>query len=272
MSLAASERRDIFGVDFSGAKTACNKIWISHAEVAGTRLSILECYPLNKVNSAKLSREHCLRVLLDLVLSRKYSIFGMDFPFGIPVQLMYGLSWDELIRNFPQLYANEDEFRDISRKLSGNAELKRLTDKEVKAPFCVYNLRLYRQTYFGIRDIIRPLVISGAASVLPLQPLKADVPWLMEICPASTLKKEGLYYPYKGKGAKEKGVREHILHHLEKEALDMPKDIWDTALENADGDALDSIVAAYSVFSARHMLSPTITIGEPYIREGFTFI
>lgn len=272
MSLAASERREIFGVDFSGAKTACNKIWVSRAEVAGTRLSILECYPLRKVNSAKLSRERCLHFLLDLVLSSKYSIFGMDFPFGIPVELMNGLSWDELIRNFPQLYANEDEFRETNRKLSGNAELKRLTDKEVKAPFCVYNLRLYRQTYFGIRDIIRPLVISGAASILPIQSPGADVPWLMEICPASTLKKEGLYSPYKGKGAKEKATREHILDNLTKKALDLPKEIWDKALQNADGDALDSIMAAYSVFSVRHMLAPAAAIAEPYLTEGFTFM
>ncbi len=272
MSSAASEQRDIFGVDFSGAKTACNKIWVSRAEVTGTRLSILECYSLSQANSVNLGREHCLRVLLDLILSSKYSTFGMDFPFGIPVQLMHGLCWDELIRNFPQLYANENEFRDINRKLSGNVELKRLTDKEVKAPFCVYNLRLYRQTYFGIRDIIRPLVISGAASILPIQPPRADVPWLMEICPASTLKKEGLYSPYKGKGAKEKATREHILDHLEKKALDMPKDIRHQALENADGDALDSIIAAYSVFRVLDMLVPRTTIGEPYLKEGFTFI
>jgi hypothetical protein len=272
MSLAASGRRDIFGVDFSGAKTACNKIWLSRGEVAGTRLCILECYPLSEANSAKLSREHCLHILLCLICSSKCSIFGMDFPFGIPFQLMQGRSWEEFIRDFPQLYVNEDEFRDINRKLSGNVELKRSTDKEVKAPFCVYNLRLYRQTYYGIRDIIRPLVISDAASILPLQFLRADVPWLMEICPASTLKKEGLYSPYKGKGAKEKATREHILDRLAKKALDVPEDIRDKALQNSDGDALDSIIAAYSVFCVRNMLVPETTIGEPYLKEGFTFI
>ena len=272
MTPAASGHREIFGVDFSGAKAACNKIWVSYAEVAGARLCILDCYPLSELSSSKMSREDCLLALLDLILSSKHSIFGMDFPFGIPVQLMQGLSWNELIRDFPKLYANEYEFRDISLKLSGNVELKRLTDKEVKAPFCVYNLRLYRQTYFGIRDIIRPLVISDAASILPLQPLKADVPWLMEICPASTLKQEGLYSPYKGKGSKEKANREHILYHLEKKAVDMSTGIRDKALQNADGDALDSIIAAYSVFRAKNVLGHQTTLCELYIREGFTFM
>jgi len=272
MSLASSGQRDIFGVDFSGAKAACNKIWISHGQVIGERLVLVECYPLSEVSPAKLGRDHGLRALLGLICSSKSSIFGMDFPFGIPLPLMQGLSWNEFIRHFPELYASEDEFRDINRRTSGNVELKRATDKDVKAPFCVYNLRLYRQTYFGIRDIIRPLVISDAASILPLQPLKADVPWLMEICPASTLKKEGLYNPYKGKGSKEKANREHILDHLEKKAVDMSTGIRDKALQNADGDALDSIIATYSVFRAKNMLGHQNTLCELYIREGFTFM
>lgn len=272
MSLASSGQRDIFGVDFSGAKAACNKIWISHGQVIGERLGLVECYPLSEVSPAKLGRDHCLRILLSLICSSKSSIFGMDFPFGIPLPLMQGLSWNEFIRHFPELYASEDEFRDINRRTSGNVELKRATDKDVKAPFCVYNLRLYRQTYFGIRDIIRPLVISDAASILPMQSLRADVPWIIEICPASALKKEGLYIPYKGKGAKKQAVREHILDHLERKALDLPEDIRDKALQNADGDALDSIIAAYSVFSVLHMLVPGKVIDEPYINEGFTFM
>lgn len=272
MSSAASEHRYIYGVDFSGAKNACSKIWVCRAEVTGPRLSVLECYSLGQFSSSRQSREECFNALLDLIRSSKSSIFGMDFPFGVPVQLMQGLSWDELIRDFPQIYSNEYEFRDINRKLSGNVELKRLTDKEVKAPFCVYNLRLYRQTYFGIRDIIRPLVVSGAASILPFQLIRAGVPLLMEICPASTLKKEGLYIPYKGKGTKERTAREHILANLKKKALNLPEYIWDKALEDTDGDALDSIIAAYSVFSVRHMLSHQIEPQEAYIREGFTFM
>ncbi len=272
MSLASSGQRDIFGVDFSGAKAACNKIWLSHGQVIGERLHLVECFPLSEVSSAKKGREHCLRVLLDIISSSKSSIFGMDFPFGIPLSLMQGLSWNEFIRHFPKLYASEDEFRDLNRRLSGNVELKRATDKEVKAPFCVYNLRLYRQTYFGIRDIIRPLVLSDAASILPMQFPRAGIPWLMEICPASALKKEGLYIPYKGKGTKEQTAREYILDHYQRKALDLPAEIRDRALQNADGDALDSIIAAYSVFSVLHMLVREKAICEPYINEGFTFM
>lgn len=272
MIQAVTCQRDLFGVDFSGAKSACYKIWISHGKVSGNRLGIVECYPLSEVDPNNLGREPCLRFLLGLICSSKSSIFGMDFPFGIPLPLMQGLGWNEFIRHFPELYTSEDEFRDRNRRLSGNVELKRATDKEVKAPFCVYNLRLYRQTYFGIRDIIRPLVISGAASILPMQSPRLDVPWVMEICPASALKKEGLYISYKGKGTKEQKSREHILDHLERKALDLPEDIRDKALQNADGDALDSIIAAYSVFCVLNTLVPGNGIGEPYINEGFTYI
>ncbi|MBC7085113.1 MAG: hypothetical protein H5T43_01920 [Methanomethylovorans sp.] len=272
MSPAAYGQREIFGVDFSGAKTACNKIWVSHARVAGTRLSILECYPISKLNSGKLSREQCLNVLFHLIISNKHSIFGMDFPFGIPFQLMKGYNWEELIRNFPMIYPSSDDFRNINRKLSENVEIKRLTDKEVKAPFCVYNIRLYKQTYYGILHIIRPLVLTGAASIIPMQPLSPDVPWIVEICPASTLKKEGIYLPYKGKEKNKKTAREYILNNLEKKALDIPNEILEKALGNTEGDTLDSIIAAYSVFCAIPSLFSITQTGEPYTTEGLTFI
>jgi hypothetical protein len=105
-----------------------------------------------------------------------------------------------------------------------------------------------------------------------MQSLRADVPWIIEICPASALKKEGLYIPYKGKGAKKQAVREHILDHFERKVLDLPKDIRGRALQNSDGDALDSIIAAYSVFSVLHTLVPGNVMYEPYINEGFTFM
>ncbi|WP_367344204.1 hypothetical protein [Methanomethylovorans sp.] len=265
-------KRDIFGVDFSGAKDACNKIWLSQGRIKGERLQLVNCYPLSEVSSGRIAREHCFHILLDIICSNKNSIFGMDFPFGIPLPLMQGFSWNEFIRHFPEIYANEDEFRTINRRLSGNIELKRTTDRDVKAPFCVYNLRMYRQTYFGIRDIIRPLVVSDAASILPMHPIRMDVPWLMEICPASTLKKEGVYLPYKGKRTKERTSREHILDHLERNALELPNEIRMKALQNVGGDALDSIIAAYSVFNVLHTLFRQKEICEPYIYEGFTFV
>jgi hypothetical protein len=52
----------------------------------------------------------------------------------------------------------------------------------------------------------------------------------------------------------------------------MSTGIRDKALQNADGDALDSIIAAYSVFRAKNVLGHQNTLCELYISEGFTFM
>jgi hypothetical protein len=52
---------------------------------------------------------------------------------------------------------------------------------------------LFRQTCFGIRSVLAPLVRDGLVSVVPMQRPAADKPWLLEICPASTLKARNLY-------------------------------------------------------------------------------
>ena len=76
-------------------------------------------------------------------------------------------------------------------------------------------MRIYRQTYYGIRDLLGPLVAKNLVNVPPLHDSGDGVPWLMEVCPASTLKASGLYGSYKdARGSVE--AREFILSSLEK--------------------------------------------------------
>ena len=79
-------------------------------------------------------------------------------------------------------------FKTKCNDAAGNNELKRKTDEETSTPFSPYNLRMFRQTYFGIKDILAPLVIDKIACVLPMQQPEQYKPWIIEICPASTLK------------------------------------------------------------------------------------
>ena len=57
----------------------------------------------------------------------------------------------------------------------------------------IFRLRLYRQTYFGIRDVLYPLARDQQVCVLPMQSVLPDRAWILKICPASTLKRENLY-------------------------------------------------------------------------------
>lgn len=274
MTFATTGRkRRIYGVDFSGAKDAGRKIWISEGVAEGDMLTLLNCYPLSDIlaNKSK-ERGACLSALRDLIISNKQSVFGMDFPFSLPQQLMSGKDWYSFVSDFPHEYESADEFRAAMQVAGGKTELKRLTDVEVKAPFSIYNLWVYKQTYYGIRDVVRPLVMSGEACALPMQEPQEDKPWLMEICPASTLKSEDLYISYKGRTEKERQTRKYILDEMLHKGITVPNGLREKIIDNKDGDALDSFIAAYATFRSVRKLDDVIgNLPAIYLREGYTF-
>ncbi|WP_407354929.1 hypothetical protein [Methanolobus sp. WCC5] len=270
---AIGRKRRIYGVDFSGAKDAGRKIWISEGIVDGDGLVLLDCYPVYELVPYKSKgRDVCLSALRDLIVSDPQSVFGMDFPFSLPDKVMSGEDWYTFVENFPHSYHTPEDFRKAMQATGGSNELKRLTDAEVKAPFSVYNLWVYKQTYYGICDIVNPLVASGHICALPMQVPREDKPWLMEICPASTLKSEGLYMTYKGRSEKEKRTREHILEEILNKGVSVPEHIQERIINNRDGDALDSFIAAYATFRSIATLDDIIgRLPDIYLREGYTF-
>lgn len=270
-------QRRIYGVDFSGSKTACSKIWISEGIVNDGILDISACYPISEIviGGAK-DRDSCLHAMRYLIKGSGKGIFGMDFPFSLPHELLSSGNshpeWKSFITDFPRRYSSAEQFREEMRSLAPGNELKRLTDAEVKAPFCVYNLRLYRQTYFGICEVLGPLVIEDSARVLPMQEPAHDKAWLIEVCPASTLKKESLYIPYKGKSSRESEARKYILEEMLDRGITLSSCIREAALKNTDGDALDSIIAAFATSKAvmqLHLLRESLP--QIYLTEGYTF-
>ncbi|TGC11056.1 hypothetical protein [Methanolobus halotolerans] len=266
-------RHRIYGVDFSGSKIACNKIWISEAVVQNGILRIISCYPVRDiVPDNKKDRDSCLLALRSLISSSKDSVFGMDFPFSLPGELMFADDWKSFILEFAERYTSPEHFRNEMKASMQNRELKRLTDTEVKAPFCVYNLRLYRQTFFGIRDVLLPLLKENSACMIPMHGPTGNKPWLIEICPASTLKKEELYIPYKGKSLREKQAREYILEEIQKKGIVTTPAIRDLAVNDHEGDALDSMIAAFAASKAVPGLEMTLNkLPDIYRLEGYTF-
>jgi len=176
---------------------------------------------------------------------------------------------------FPDSYPSADALRAACRQAVGGRELKRITDRASHAPFSPYNIRLYRQTYYGIRDLLHPLVRDRAVSVLPMQEPQPDKPWLLEICPASTLKKRGLYQSsYKGRGEQKREARVRIVEALERqEDVLVPRDTRTGLIEDSGGDALDSVVAALAVSEAlRHPDFPTVEHHRAYAVEGYIYV
>ncbi len=268
----ASKRR-IFGVDFSAAKDAGSKIWISEGVLEKGNLSLLECYPLYECVPGRLKdRDVCLPELKKLIARNERSVFGLDFPFSVPEQLMSEKDWFTFVRNFPQVHEKPEFFRNTMQERACGSELKRLTDHEVKAPFSVYNLRIFKQTYHGICDILNPIISNDKVSVLPMQEPLGDRSWIMEVCPASTLKKESLYISYKGNKEKHKKSREYIMDKMLCKGIKISEFLLERIVLNRGGDALDSFIAAYASCCALDKLDDIIGRLPPvYMREGYTF-
>ena len=266
--------KTVYGIDFSGAVDAGKKIWISKGVIKGKRLQIMECYSANELHGSSNHRDHCLESVRDFIKNAGSSAFGMDFAFSLPSKLVKEKSWQSFAEKFTVRYPTPEYFREKCRSYENGTELKRVTDIETKTPFSPYNLRMYRQTYFGIRYILRPLIHSNDASVLPMMKPQTGRPLILEVCPASILKKAGLYFPYKGKMLKHHTVRSQI---LERVAMDIDTNIdldsvKSIALADYNGDAIDSALAAIAAFLALRKPEAFTTNDKIRLIEGYVYV
>jgi hypothetical protein len=77
----------IYGIDFSGAQDAGNKIWIARGMPKGNRLLIEECSSARALFKSGKDLLPCLAALVELIESSQDAVFGFDFPFGLPAAL-----------------------------------------------------------------------------------------------------------------------------------------------------------------------------------------
>lgn len=282
MTTHSSRRRDrIYGIDFSGAQDAGKKIWIAGGIAEGDILRIDECRSAHEWFGCGKDRDRSLAALKDFIAERE-GTFGFDFSFGLPWDLVRPKkkSWKDFVLSFPEDYASPDEFRrlcrEAGRQVANRSELKRITDIERNTPFSPYNLRIFRQTYYGIRCVLRPLVQHEQACVLPMQNALLDKPWILEVCPASTLKHENLIWQrYKRRTEEGYKRRSGILEGiLDTGLLHIPSlDVRSKMLDDHHGDALDSVIAAFAAFRAlRNPDLLAVDRNSAYALEGYVYV
>lgn len=234
----------IIGLDFSGGTDAGRKVWLATGALDGEIVRVVDCRPAVELPNGTLDRAPAMAAVRQYLLAEPNTVVGFDFPPSLPLPLVQAPSWLDFARGFAVRFGDERAFRDQCRSAAGGRELKRRTDRESKTPFCAYNLRMYRQTYFGIRELLAPLAIESDARVVPLQSASVDGLNLLEICPASTLKRLGLYAPYKGRGPELVATRRKLAAKLRSRlTLDWSATITRRIAQDTEGDALDSIIA-----------------------------
>lgn len=181
---------------------------------------------------------------------------GMDAPVTLGKALIGSEGWAPFLGRFRADYADAEAFRAWCASVVPNERAaRRACDLEARTPFAAHNLRLYRQTWASLFHLLAPLL--DRLSVPPLTEARADRPWLLETCPASTLLHLGLREPYKGPGEAKRQARIRILKaFVTAKRIHAPVVLKDRMIADTGGDALDAAIAAAT--AAR-----TVAIGIP---------
>lgn len=123
----SAPKSQIYGVDFSGAKDACKKIWVCESTPTNNGLLIDKCWSI-KEKYGKLSLYESLETLKNFIGNKPDSVFGLDFPFGLPGCLLCENEWEAFMSRFHAHYKDPDQFFKETHNITEGKEPKRLTD------------------------------------------------------------------------------------------------------------------------------------------------
>lgn len=275
----------VFGVDFSGAKLAGRNTWVARLEPARrgpARLAELAC--LERLCGTA-ERGPALEHLVGLIVTSQQALWALDFPFGLPVEVMDpGARWpaqfDFLHGWGEDAYGAGVECLRRAQALGGPNHIRRLTDIEARAPFDCYHYRIIYQTFYGMRDVLGRLAGTRQTAILPFHyrrlPTARRV--LVEACPSSTLKRLGL--PHQNYKQPEGGPlvpRRRRTRHAILAGLAGHVRIGDpyhrVIMRNGGGDALDAVIAAVGGLQAWQAADHRHIARHPrYPREGRLFV
>ena len=258
--------KTVYGVDFSGAKLAGKNTWVARLELLmrGRRQPAYRLADLSPLEylCGTAERDAALTHLVNMIAQSQGVLWALDFPFGLPVEVMGdGARWQDQIE-FLRAWGEDDygvglECLRRAKALGGPNHIRRLTDIEEKAPFDPYHYRIIYQTFYGMRDVLGPLRRRRHTAILPFQyrRLISARRVVVEACPASTLKRMSLpHQNYKQPEggpltAKRRRTRRVILEGLAEHVL-----ISDThrrvIMRNGGADALDAVIAALGAMRA----------------------
>lgn len=248
----------ILGIDFSGASDAGAKIWVATARKNDGPLVIEDCRPALLLPNGARAPDGALAALRTYVTAEADTIAGCDFPFSLPFDLIQARDWYSFALDFTRRYPTPLDFHDLCHRATGGIEVKRRTDKEDRTPFNSFNLRLYRQTWWGIGHLLAPLVATKSARVWPQMPRQRDKPLLVEVCAACSLIRLDHYPSYKGRTPAHRKARAGIVDLLIARGwLSPPKrSLRSLLLDNTGGDALDAVIGAVAVNRADFTRKP----------------
>ena len=277
----------VYGVDFSGAKLAGRNVWIARCDTSVDsprgRLMLANLDRLETL-AGTAERGPALAHLVSLIRRSQSALWGIDFPFGLPVELFGpNETWEDQLNLVEQWPDGANAFGHWclarAKALGGANHLRRATDVEQRTPFDCYHYRIIYQTFHGMRDVLRPIRADPATAVPPFQMGKVESAErvVVESCPSSTLKRLGWpHQNYKQPAGgpltpKRRRTRKVIVDAL-CQRLTVPDTLRRRMVRNPGGDAIDAVLAALGVWEGWASADLESVAAHPrYGREGLIF-
>lgn len=278
----------VFGVDFSGAKLAGHNTWVAETALAGAaasrpRLELVRLASLDTF-AGTAERGPALAHLVEMVRQSDGAVWGMDFPFALPLEVVDAGSrfHDQLalVKAWKrEAYAFGRHCLKRAKRLKREWHIRRTTDAETKAPFDCYHYRIIYQTYHGMRDVLVPLARTRGTAILPFHypRLRTARRVVLESCPGSFLKRHALpHNNYKQPAggplaAKRLRTRRTLLSAVTR-WIEIPPTDLRRIMRNPGGDALDAVLAAVSAYHSFTTADHAAIRRHPrYKLEGFIY-
>ena len=270
----------VYGVDFSGAKLAGLNAWVATLDLHGNRVTAL--HRLGDL-AGDPARDVSLKYLADAILGSTRSLWAMDFPFALPVEIVGPT--DALTDQLAWLAAQPDDAYAFGRVCVDRAlaaghsmHVRRDTDRETKTPFDCYHYRIICQTFYGMRQVIAAVRGTPGTVVPPFD--RMDRPFdraVIEACPGSTLKKwaapHNNYKQPAGGPLEPKRLRNRrLILDAIKGRITLDDATVRKIQRNGGGDALDAVLAAVGGWESWQATDPAaLAAHRRYAREGRIF-
>ena len=264
----------IHGVDFSGAqeKNGKNpKIWIASWHPEAEEIE-LDC------GGDGAGFDRCGLAHKIIAGSGTWVI---DFPFGPPSLLASAAGWATWSQYVGWCRSNSDPevlWKELQAK-HGEWREKRTIDLQRKTTMFPFNLRLYKQTIRGAGDVLGRLDQAGRENVrvLPFHEFASaqnGLSVVLEGFPGWTLMENDLPSKgYKGKDRNSKKERRRIVDALCERGIPISERDRDTAICDAEGDAVDALVLLHAARKASERTGDhwKQCVGEHAAIEGWFF-
>ncbi len=254
----------LHGVDFSGADSGgSHKIRVATRVTRGTRGAPMQPSSAPRVGARgrgggprseapettveRMDRRGLLERIRASATDGSLHFWRIDAPVGLPMSTLasHGLGGDwRAAAEWMESFGGARPWRAALRS-ADRTEPRRTADSDARTPMAPMNLRVFKQTWTLVCEVLLPLAREGAVSIEPMMPVRGAAVSVGEGCPASVLQRRG--WPsraYKGKGEPPQRVREEILRRLRGAGVRTSAAVQRQAAEDTEGDMVDALILA----------------------------